>query len=65
MKRAQKLHVGRTRNRTRSVSSLVATYLEVCKTFIRRFDPAPRLQSYSGASFEAGALKSAVRSICL
>jgi hypothetical protein len=41
---AQKVYVGRTRNRTPDVSSLRATQQKVCKTFIRRFDPAPRLQ---------------------
>ena len=54
MMMAQKLQVGRARNRTRPISHLFATYLEVCKTFIRRFDPAPRLhqlaqkQGFSG-----------------
>ena len=40
---AQKVYVGRTRNRTRAVSFLFAMQEKVCKTFIRRFDPAPRL----------------------
>jgi hypothetical protein len=50
IKTAQKLQVGRTRNRTRAVSSLLATQQEVCKTFIRRFDPAPRLQQLRSIS---------------
>jgi hypothetical protein len=47
---AQKLYVGRTRNRTWAVSSLLAIQQKVCKIFIRRFDPAPRLQLLSGMS---------------
>jgi hypothetical protein len=44
---AQKVYVCRTRNRTRAVSSLLAVEQKVCKTFIRRFDPAPRLQQFN------------------
>ena len=47
---AQKVYVGRTRNRTRAVSSLLAVQQKVCKTFTRRFDSDPRLQaSYTEA----------------
>jgi hypothetical protein len=41
---AQKLYVGRTRNRTRDVSSLLAIQQKVCKTSTPQFDPGPRLQ---------------------
>jgi hypothetical protein len=41
---AQKVYVGRTRNRTRAVSSLLAVQQKVCKTSTPQFDPGPRLQ---------------------
>jgi hypothetical protein len=41
-----KAQVGRTQNRTWAVTSFFPTHPEVCKTFIRRFDPAPRLQPF-------------------
>jgi hypothetical protein len=40
---AQKLYVGRTRNRTLAVSSLLAIQQKVCKTSTPQFDPGPRL----------------------
>jgi hypothetical protein len=41
---AQKVYVGRTRNRTRAVSFLFAMQEKVCKTSTPQFDPGPRLQ---------------------
>jgi hypothetical protein len=42
----QKLKVSWTRNWTGALTSFAPTHPEVCKTFIQRFESAPRLQQY-------------------
>jgi hypothetical protein len=60
---AQKLCVGRTQNRTWAVSFFFATQQKVCKTFIRRFDPAPYLQIPSAEALAENASLLEARSV--